>query len=72
MGKKEERVDDWDENGETIPCPHCGQAIHEDAQRCPYCENWISEEDSTPERKPVWIIVTAVICLLLVMLWILG
>jgi hypothetical protein len=66
-------VDDWpDENGETIPCPHCRHPIHEDSQRCPHCENWISEEDSPPERKPVWIVVTAVICLLIVLLWILG
>jgi hypothetical protein len=72
-------TEDWDEDGpeeeeETMPCPYCKRPIHEDAQRCPYCENWISEEDveASPEGKPTWIVLTALVCLLLVILWIFG
>jgi hypothetical protein len=58
--------DEWDsEEGEasdddeepTIPCPYCKRQIHEDSQRCLFCEKYISEEDATASRKPWWIIV---------------
>jgi hypothetical protein len=77
--------DDWDEDDfegdgpedeqeELVACPYCMEMIHEHAERCPHCENWISEEDeaATPEGKPAWIVMTALICLLLVLLWIFG
>jgi predicted nucleic acid-binding Zn ribbon protein len=62
--------DSWDEDGDdTQPCPYCGAAIHEEAIRCPHCENYLSEEDapkpSPRGRHPVWIIVLAVVLLLL-------
>ena len=40
----------WDEEDDdyTVPCPFCKRPIHEDAQRCPYCEHYISEK--TPHR----------------------
>jgi hypothetical protein len=64
----------WDEEAEgddayTIPCPSCKRPIHEDAERCPYCEHYISEEDAPPQRKPWWIIVGVIICLYLVYRW---
>ncbi len=49
--------DDWEEDfdeensDETIPCPHCQRPIHEDAQRCPYCELYLSEETAPPTRS---------------------
>lgn len=61
---------DGDEE-DTVDCPYCGAAIYDDAVRCPRCENYISREDA-PSRPPVWIVVTAVICLFLVFAWIAG
>jgi hypothetical protein len=62
-----------DEDGDsTVLCPHCKRPIHEEAQRCPYCENYISEEDSLPSRQPWWIYVGVVLCLYAVYLWIAG
>ena len=65
--------DDWDDDQEpTVPCPYCQREIHEDAQRCPYCESYISAEDAPPARKPLWIIVGAILCLYVVYRWVTG
>jgi hypothetical protein len=72
--------DDWDEDdgdGEdeqdtTIPCPYCRQPIHEDSQRCPHCEQYISQEDAPPSRKPWWLLVGVLLCLYAVYRWIAG
>lgn len=73
--------DDWeDQSGDddygddpddepTIPCPYCGEEIHEDSPRCPHCEHYVSREDAPPARKPVWIIVGVLLCLFAVYLW---
>lgn len=68
--------DDWDEEAppddeeRTERCPHCGKEVHEEAQMCPYCENWITEEEDMPTQKPLWIVLTTLVCLLIVLLWI--
>jgi hypothetical protein len=64
----------WDEDDDdyTVPCPFCKRPIHEDAQRCPYCGNYISEEDRPPQRKPWWIVVGVLVCLYLVYRWVTG
>jgi hypothetical protein len=62
--------DDDDES--TVPCPHCKREIHEDSQRCPYCEHYISKEDSPAGRRPWWIVVGVIVCLYVVLRWITG
>ena len=38
-----DQYDGADADGDdTVPCPYCGAAIHEEAERCPHCENYIS------------------------------
>jgi len=65
--------DDIDSDDEpTVPCPYCRREIHEDAQRCSYCEQYVSVEDSPPVRKPWWIIIGAVVCLWVAFRWIVG
>jgi hypothetical protein len=65
--------DDWEDEEsneeDTIPCPYCRQPIHEDSVRCPHCENYLSDED-VPARKPWWLILGVVVCLLIVYMWI--
>ena len=65
----------WEEDDDdnyTVPCPYCKRPIYEDAERCPYCEHYLSEEDAPPARKPWWIIAGAVICLYVVYRWVAG
>jgi hypothetical protein len=66
-----EDPDDREEDDEdsTISCPHCRREIHEDSERCPYCESYLSKEDAPPARKPWWIIIGVVACLYVVYRW---
>ena len=68
----ESAEDEGDDDDYTMPCPYCKRPIHEDAQRCPYCEHYLSDEDAPPPRKPWWIIAGAVICLYVVYRWVAG
>ena len=66
---------DWadeDDDEPTAPCPYCGREIHEEAPRCPYCENYVSAADSPPQRKPWWLVVGVLLCLYAVYRWIVG
>jgi predicted nucleic acid-binding Zn ribbon protein len=66
--------DEFDaEEGEgdaTVPCPYCREPIHEDSQRCPHCEQYISQEDAPPARKAPWIVIGVLACLVIVAIWI--
>ncbi len=65
--------DEWDSHDdETVPCPYCREPVYEGAERCPHCEQYISEEDSPSSPKPRWIILGCVICLIIVGWWIFG
>jgi hypothetical protein len=75
MPRRHMDEDDWDGSDEdepTVPCPYCKREIHEDSQRCPHCENYLSEEDAPPSRKPWWLILGVIVCLYLVYRWIAG
>jgi len=61
----EDEVDDPPEEDDvTIPCPHCGKAIYDEAERCPYCESYISKEDRGPTPKAWWVLVGLAVCLI--------
>jgi hypothetical protein len=68
----EDEVDLGDDSGDepTVPCPYCRREILEDSPRCPYCERFISEEDQPPPGKPLWVILTALICLAMALWWV--
>jgi len=61
---------DMDEEGapETMPCPYCKGEVHEEAEICHHCGKYISRETS-PIGTPVWLIMGAIVCLIIV-LWV--
>ena len=61
-----------DEEEPTLPCPYCGEEIHEDAQRCPSCGEYVSSEDRPAARKPWWIIIGALAVMYAVYRWTVG
>lgn len=65
----EDRPDEDDDDEPTSPCPYCRREILEDAERCPYCEHYLSREDAPPRRKPWWIVVGVIACLYVVYRW---
>ena len=57
----------------TIECPDCGEEVYADAFRCPHCGTMITDEEKTgSHKKAKWFILTAVVCVLMVVLWVLG
>jgi predicted nucleic acid-binding Zn ribbon protein len=61
-----------DDGPATIPCPHCGEDILEDSERCPRCEMYLSNEDTPPRsRNGLWMIL-AILALVAVLMWIAG
>jgi hypothetical protein len=58
-------VDDDSDDEPTVPCPFCKREILEDTPRCPHCEQYLSEDDFARGSKPVWVVATAVVCLLI-------
>ena len=77
---RDEDDDDWDDEADddgddtdeepTVPCPYCRRDILEDSPRCPHCERYISEEDHAAPRKPLWVILTAIVCLAIALWWV--
>jgi hypothetical protein len=61
-----------DDDDLAVPCVYCGRPMYEDSPRCPHCGNYISAEDAPPGRKPLWIIIGALVCLFAVYRWIVG
>jgi uncharacterized paraquat-inducible protein A len=64
----EDEPDEEDDGDETVPCPYCGAAVYEDAERCPRCENYLSREDA-PSQVPLWVKLTALVCLAMAVGW---
>jgi hypothetical protein len=65
--------DDWDDDeadeDTTQPCPYCRRDIHEDAVRCPYCENYLSAEDEPSGQRSKWFYVVLFVCLAVAVGW---
>ncbi len=60
-----------DSDGEpTVPCPYCKEEILEDSPYCPHCEQYISEEDHAGPGKPLWVCLTALVCLGIAIWWV--
>lgn len=66
----EDEHEDWSEDDDdlTIPCPHCREPVFDAAEQCPGCGHYLSREDA-PWRKPWWLVVGVVVCLIVVLSW---
>ena len=62
-------ADDLDEE-ETVPCPFCKKPIHEDADVCPRCGNYVGAIDA-PRRVPAIIWIGVALAMLCVLVWVL-
>ena len=60
-----------DDLDETMPCPHCGDPVYEEAERCPSCGHYLSREDAPWRRPPWWLLVGVVLGLIVVLGWVL-
>lgn len=47
----------------TVPCPACGAEMFEDSPRCPACGEYVPADGSQASSRPLWVVVTAVVCL---------
>lgn len=68
----EDAEDDWSDDGSDegqMGCPYCGEEMYDDSPRCPACGRYLSKEDAPPEKKPPWIMITAVVLLVLMLSW---
>ena len=62
---------DDDDSAETVACPSCRRPVYEEAEQCPYCGHYISEEEMASSR-PWWVIIGALVCLGLALGWAVG
>ena len=65
----EEWTPDEDDEDDTVPCPHCQEPVHDQAERCPHCGWYISEEDAQPALRPTWLVIGFILALAVAILW---
>lgn len=46
--------DQDDDSPETAPCPHCGAEIHEDAEQCPRCGEYVTGGSRLWSNRSWW------------------
>ena len=64
-------LDDWEnpepdeddsDASDTSPCPSCGEAIYEDAVRCPFCGDYVSAGSASLfAGRSYWFIVLGIL-----------
>ena len=61
--------DEGDEEDVCLECPSCHKLVHEDAQQCPHCGDWITPVYPGSRTKR-WIWTVAVVLVILsFLLW---
>ena len=63
----QDSADDLDAE-ESVPCPFCKKPIHEDADVCPRCGNFVGAADA-PRRIPPIVWIGAALALLGTLAW---
>lgn len=61
--------DEGDPDDVLMECPACRKAVHEDAQQCPHCGDWIIPVDPVHRgRRSLWSVLIVLVILLLVLI----
>jgi hypothetical protein len=62
---------DWEDDmgAEVVDCPQCRRSVYEESEQCPYCGHYITE-DERGTGYPVWVVLTAIVCLGLALGWV--
>ncbi len=61
---------DREDDGEpSIPCPFCKKPIHEDADVCPRCGNFVGGDDAPRPRVPLFVWIGVILAALCVLTW---
>jgi RNA polymerase subunit RPABC4/transcription elongation factor Spt4 len=61
-----------DDGRAAVPCRHCRAEIDEDAEQCPKCGMYVTDEDATPEKKSAVWTALVVLALAAALLGVLG
>ncbi|MGB9626706.1 MAG: zinc ribbon domain-containing protein [Phycisphaerae bacterium] len=63
--------DSADAESDEYPCPACGRSIYDDAEKCPYCGEWITPPGTaeTRSRSWFWPILVALLVVVILMAW---
>jgi ribosomal protein L37E len=56
--------DDFDDET-TIPCPHCGEDVFDNAEQCPACGMWFTADRRPLTGRSSWFVVLGVVVALL-------
>lgn len=62
--------DSWDANhaaDQDMECPQCHRRVHEDANKCPHCGEWITPVEPSGAFSKKWWLVIAVLLMLVAM-----
>ena len=64
----------YDDDGPpTVPCRHCREEMFEDAEQCPNCGMYQSEEEASgPPKSRTWIVLMALALLAAMIMMFLG
>ena len=60
--------DDELDDESTVPCPFCKKPLHEDADICPRCGNFVGAANA-PRRVPLIVWIGAALALLSALAW---
>ncbi len=62
--------DEYDEVEPTVECPSCGCEMLEISFHCPRCGEYSSKENPQQIDQPRWVMMTAILCLgVILYLW---
>jgi hypothetical protein len=62
--------DEAEDSEETVPCPFCRKPIHENADVCPRCGNYVGGKDAS-RRLPLLVWIGVALAGLCVLTWVL-
>jgi len=64
-------LDHDDDDEPAIPCPNCRRLIHESAECCPWCGEWVIHAHTPAAWQRPWLLVVAILLLLSFLFWVL-